>query len=180
MFTRQVEQADKGIQKPQPQQASWRLRLRSFRLDAEVAAASSPTAQQIADAYRIVGVMFTIPMVFWLVVWVLWAFVWRGGIGFRFLGLALTRADGRKAARWQCGLRALLLWPLALWTAALWLDMWYWSAWPASALDSWVPWLSWGLWWLGAILLPVYALVAALYPRRALHDWMAGTYVVPR
>ena len=41
-------------------------------------------------------------LAFWPVVWVLWAFVWRGGFSFGWMGLALARSDGRKAARWQC------------------------------------------------------------------------------
>jgi eukaryotic-like serine/threonine-protein kinase len=126
--------------------------------------------------------MFTITTGFWLAVWVIWAFLWRGGLSYRWLGLSLVRANGRKAARWQCALRALLVWApvVGLWMASLWLEVWYWSAWPASAEDSWLLWLSWGLWWVAMMLLAAYACLAILYPRRTVHDWMTGIYLVPR
>jgi uncharacterized RDD family membrane protein YckC len=175
-----MRQLDKEMEKQQAQQAGWRRNLGNFRQSAEVAAA--PSGQPLRSMIKYFGVAYNLQLVFWLGVWVLWAFVWRGGLTFRWLGLSLTRSDGRKAARWQCALRALLVWapPVALWTITLWLDVWYWSAWPASEPEAWVPWLSWGLWWTGLILLPVYAMLAILYPRRSLHDWLAGTYLVPR
>jgi hypothetical protein len=116
------------------------------------------------------------------VVWVIWAFLWRGGLCFRWLGLALARSDGRKAARWQCALRTFLVWtPLAtLWLLSLWLEIWYWSENPLGNPDSWIPWITWVMWWAGLALLPIYAALAILFPRRCVHDWIAGTYVVPR
>ena len=47
---------------------------------------------------------YTIANGAWLTVWTLWAFLWRGGLSYRWTGLSLVRADGRKAARWQCAL----------------------------------------------------------------------------
>jgi hypothetical protein len=128
------------------------------------------------------GIFYTIQLILWPAVWMIWVFLWRGGLSFYLLGLALARSDGRKAARWQCALRALLVWvPVAaLWAAALWLDVWYWSSWPTGSAALWIPWLSWVLWWAGFLLLPLYVALAILFPRRSVHDWLAGTYVVPR
>jgi eukaryotic-like serine/threonine-protein kinase len=128
------------------------------------------------------GVFYGIQLLFWPVIWVVWAFIWRGGFSLGWLGLALVRGDGRRAARWQCALRALLIWApvTALWAASLALDIWYWSTWQADHPEAWAQWLSSGLWWAGLALLPLYALMALLFPRRGWHDWLAGTYLVPR
>ena len=153
--------------------------LSDFRSSANLQV-SSESSRRIVQSF--LAVAFTISVVFWPVVWVLWAFLWRGGLSFRWLGLSLRRSDGRKAARWQCALRTFLVWaPLvALWTASLWLDFNYWAAWNVGDGQSWVPWLSSGLWWTGLMLLPVFALLTVLFPQRCLHDWLAGTYLVPR
>jgi hypothetical protein len=103
--------------------------------------------------------------------WVIWAFVTRGGLALPLMGLALVRRDGRKAARWQCAWRALLVWvpvvvPLA---ACLWVKM---EA-PQFRL------LHTGLWWLAVAALLAEVILAPLRPQRALHDRLAGTYVVP-
>jgi hypothetical protein len=146
------------------------------------AAARLASMTSIKSAARFLGVLYTITLVFWPVTWVIWSLVWRGGLSLRWLGLSLARSDGRRAARWQCALRDLVVWTplLALWTASLWLDVWYFVDWTPSEPLWWVPWLSSALWWIGLLLLPLYALLATLYPRRCLHDWVAGTYLVPR
>jgi eukaryotic-like serine/threonine-protein kinase len=121
-------------------------------------------------------------LAFWPVIWVLWAFVWRGGFSFSWMGLALARSDGRKAARWQCALRALLLWlpVFGLLAGAVWLDAWFWLSLPTGVPDPWLWWVSCGLWYGGVLLLPLYALLAIQFPLRGLHDWLVGTYLVPR
>ena len=43
-----------------------------------------------------------ISMVIWPVLWVVWAFLARGGISYRLAGIALVRGDGRSASRLQC------------------------------------------------------------------------------
>ena len=40
--------------------------------------------------------------------------------------------------------------------------------------------LSSGLTWLAAVLLVAYALLALWFPRRSMHDWLAGTHLVPK
>src|SRR5262249_9356187 len=72
------------------------------------------------------------PMVLWPLAWVLWACLLRGGISYRFAGIALVRNNGRPAWRLQCLLRALLVWaPVAgLFALSVWLDLRFWSFWP--------------------------------------------------
>jgi hypothetical protein len=103
--------------------------------------------------------------------WVAWAFLFRGGFGFWRGGIVLRQADGRKATRWQCALRALLVWApvtgltsLAIGVAELWPGL---------------PWLSFGIWGLGVALLPFWVGLALWSPTRAPHDRLAGTYLVP-
>jgi hypothetical protein len=107
-----------------------------------------------------------------------WAFLLRGGPSFPMAGLALVRSDGRRAARWQAGLRSALVWaqwliPATVYTAT----SWWLAGRPAgkSPLDfqreNDVQWC--------LIALLVWALLTAWLPRRTLHDRLAGTYIVP-
>jgi tRNA A-37 threonylcarbamoyl transferase component Bud32 len=111
---------------------------------------------------------------FWPALWVLWAALTRGGLAQRIAGVALVQADGRRAARWRCGWRALLVWaPLA---ALLLLSL---SLAPGHAVGlGRAP--AWLTWWLALALLPLYAWVALRWPNRGPHDRLAGTYLVPR
>jgi hypothetical protein len=104
--------------------------------------------------------------------WVVWAFLFRGGLSLRVAGLALVRGDGRDALRLQCAWRALLVWApvVAFLVLAVWVDV----AFPT-------------LCWLGSVfqvLFPLvllgFALLALRFPARGLHDRLAGTYLVPR
>jgi uncharacterized RDD family membrane protein YckC len=118
----------------------------------------------------------------WPVVWIVWAFLWRGGLSFRFLGLALVRGDGQPAGRFQCAWRATLVWvlPVALGLATAWLESEYWMAWRPGVAPGWMTWLAWLTWWTGVLLFPLYMLPALWSPGRSLHDRLAGTYLVPR
>jgi hypothetical protein len=155
-----------------------------------------------------------IPFSFWLWgllgwpgCWVVWAFLFRGGLSYRLTGIRLVRADGRPASRLQCAWRALLVWapvtaPLVL---SCWLDARYWSAggpdtpsdWPLAAFsraeavmagDPWEPGApsKWPLaaasasWYAAVGLLLAYVGLALWRPTRAPHDRLAGTYLVPR
>src|SRR5262245_66339923 len=53
---------------------------------------------------------FAIYLLIWPVTWVVWAFLTRGGLSLRMVGLQLVQADGRRVARWRCAARALLVW----------------------------------------------------------------------
>jgi hypothetical protein len=41
-------------------------------------------------------------------------------------------------------------------------------------------WASSAAWWTTLVLLPLYVALALIFPKRAPHDWLAGTYLVPR
>jgi hypothetical protein len=109
---------------------------------------------------------------FFPVLWVVWAFAFRGGLGLRIAGLALVRASGRPALRLQCAWRALAVWaPLfALLMLVVAADV------PFPPL-LWLCALAQGL---AALLVVAYAALALRFPRRGPHDWLAGTYLVPR
>jgi hypothetical protein len=105
------------------------------------------------------------------VIWVVWAFLTRGGLVLRLMGLALVRPDGRKASRWQCAWRALLVWvpvvvPLA---ACIWVKVY----------APQMRFLHTGLWWLAEAVLLGEVILAVLRPQRAPHDRLAGTALVP-
>jgi hypothetical protein len=128
------------------------------------------------------GPFATVLVLIWPVLWVLWAFLWPGGLSFRLIGLSLVRADGRPAARWQCAWRALLVWApvTALLVASIWLEQRYWVTWAPANPSSWLLRLGWLTGWSAWALLLVYVGLALWHPSRGLHDRLAGTYLVPR
>ncbi|HYT92820.1 MAG TPA: protein kinase [Gemmataceae bacterium] len=106
---------------------------------------------------------------FWCV---LWAFATRGGWTFGLVGLSLRRANGRRALRIQCAWRALLFWaPVAV---LLILSVWVQTRFPER------PILAFALWCSAVGVLVSYMLLALWFPRRSLHDRLAGTYLVPQ
>jgi hypothetical protein len=128
--------------------------------------------------YEVLMVLVTV----WPVLWVVWAFACHGGLSFRILGLSLVRADGRPAAGWQCAWRALLVWApvTALLVGGIWFDYGYWSSWHAGRPSVWLLRLALLSWWAVWPLLAGYVALAVWHPARALHDRLAGTYLVPR
>jgi hypothetical protein len=120
-------------------------------------------------------------LLIWPAAAVVAAFVGRGGLGLRMHGLTLVRSDGRRAGRFRCAWRCLVLWaPLAgLLAGAVLLYARAWSAAEGGAAG-------WGLaasslcWWAGLVLLPLWAWLALRSPERGWHDRLAGTYLVPR
>jgi hypothetical protein len=109
---------------------------------------------------------------FFPVFWIVWAFLFRGPISVRVAGLALVRSDGRKAARWQCALRAFFIWapvviPLAI---ILWLDRQHLATLPMCTL----------LQGLSVGILVAYVVLALRFPRQSYADWLAGVQVAPR
>jgi hypothetical protein len=104
-------------------------------------------------------------------IWILWALIFRGGFSLRLMGITLVRANGRKAARWQCAWRALLVWtPVVVLLGASLLVQARFPAWGRLALS---------LCWLAAVCLVIYLLLGIRFPRRSLHDRLTGTYLVP-
>ncbi len=109
---------------------------------------------------------------FFPLTWLVVAFVFRGGVSLRIASLALVRSDGRLARRWQSVWRAMLVWlpVVALFLAVGWVDLFApESVWLVPILHATV---------LG--MLALYLFVALRFPRRGLHDRLAGTYLVPR
>jgi hypothetical protein len=114
--------------------------------------------------------------------WVLWAFVARGGLSYRLTGIALVGGDGRPASRLRCAWRALLVWApfAAVLLLSYQLDGWYWALWDGTSAPIGLAWLSTVLWWGAWGLLAAYAFLALRHPPRGPHDYLAGTYLVPR
>ena len=114
--------------------------------------------------------------------WIVWAFLWRGGLSLRLMGLTLLRGSGRRAWRIQCAWRTFIIWaPVAgLLLIATWLDFMPWLDGDPTGDFGWAYWLSWVCWGLALALVPIYVALALWYPERAPHDRLAGTYLVPR
>ncbi len=152
---------------------------RHFRIRAEEAASVRHFSPDITRGIilAVMGVVLFFPAL-----WVAWAFVVRGAVSLRLMGLSLLRSNGRPALRIQCAWRALVVWvPIVglLMLAAL-LDLLPWASGVPNSDFGWTYWLSWLCWVLALALLPLYALLAIRFPERSLHDRLAGTYVVPR
>jgi len=107
-----------------------------------------------------------------LAVWSAWAFAVRGGVSLSLAGLALVRNDGRRAARWQCALRPLLVWTpvMALLCACVVVKCWG---------PRWIVAHNL-LWWAAAVLTVGAVVTALLRPDRGPHDRLVGVQVVPR
>jgi hypothetical protein len=123
------------------------------------------------DGPRLVPVLLGL-ILFWPVCWVVWAFLWRGGLVRRAMGLSLVLANGHAALRVQAAWRAFVVWaPLAgLVGLSVWLEAYH------PDLER-LSWLCWAAAWATLVL---YVAVALRSPARGLHDRLAGTYLVPR
>jgi hypothetical protein len=146
------------------------IRLRDFQRTADRADGLAPSEFEESPWRALV--LCSINLCFFPALWVLWAYAARGGLSLRFAGLALVRRNGSDAWRLQCLGRAVLVWlpVVALLGGVI-------------ALDLWAPELSWlceVLQGLAALLLVVFAALAVRFPCRGPHDWLLGTYVVPR
>jgi hypothetical protein len=95
----------------------------------------------------------------------------RGGVSMAVAGVRVMRADGRPAGRWQCGVRAALVWfPVGgLLVVAPLLHLYDPDWWFVAA----------GLWLAALALLPVYVAVALRHPDRPPQDRVVGTHLVP-
>jgi hypothetical protein len=133
------------------------------------------------EGRELIAILFA-ALLAWPVLWVLWAFLWRGGLSYRIVGLALVRASGRPALRVQCLWRALLVWaPVAgLLTLSLWLQDRGWLAVTVGAGSPWELTLASVTWYATLVLLAAYLGLALWRPARGPHDYLAGTYLVPR
>jgi len=124
------------------------------------------------------------PLFVWPAVWLFWAGVTRGGVCLPLTGVALVQSDGRRAARWRCVVRAGLVWLpfVALLVASLLLDWYRISAatTQTNTTQQIMAWLAWLTWWLAMAWLPLHLVLSLRWPNRGWHDWVAGTYLVPR
>jgi len=124
------------------------------------------------SAMIIVLVVGFVLLSFFPALWVVWAFLFRGGFTLPMMGLTLVRWDGQRAGRFRCAWRAFIVWmpPILLLFLALVVKT-------ANVQATIIPLVIWSL----ALAYLVGCLVLALcFPRRSLHDWLAGTYLVPR
>jgi hypothetical protein len=128
--------------------------------------------------------VLSVMILIWPAAWICWAFLTRGGWSWRATRLALVRRNGRPATRWECAWRALLVWlPVALLLLlAAWGQVTLFGEWlRARESPPWgMTWLTLATQALSVAVLPVYFALALWQPTRALHDRLAGTYLVPR
>jgi hypothetical protein len=172
---------ERGEQENQKQRAARGSPLQADPQFRERAAEFSKKSKETRDPTEAI-IAFSIIVAIWPTVWVLWAFITRGGLSLYIVGLTLVRRDNRKAARWRCAWRALLVWlPVtALFVVSMWLEFVYWSTWREDEPHRWLGALTRTAWWSAVALLVVWVILALRSPARALHDRLAGTYLVPR
>jgi hypothetical protein len=117
----------------------------------------------------------------WPAVWVIWAFITRGGLSFWIMGLSLVRSTGRPALRLQCAWRALLVWlPVTgLLLLSAWCNATYWVRWLEGTDSQGLLWLSCLTYWAAGATVLGYVALCVWMPNRSLHDRLAGTYLVP-
>src|SRR5262249_16940951 len=137
---------------------------------------------QVRELDLAMGIGALAALTVWPVLWVVWAGLLRGGLSYHMLGLSLGRSDGRRAGPFRRAWGALRGRgpPAALLVAAVGLDTWYWSSAGANHPPPQVLWLSAQFRWASLGLLLAYPVLAVCWPRRSLHDRLAGTYLVPR
>jgi uncharacterized RDD family membrane protein YckC len=161
------------IQDPATARAFMELGLASLLAGTPLKRASVPVPLAVASLW----------LVIWLVplLWLVWAFVFRGGVSLRLMGLALVRRNGRPAWRLQCAWRAVLVWVPVVGVLMLATSLDYRSWAPDGATPwQWFAWLSVLTWWAAVGLLIGYGWLAFRRPTRSWHDRLAGTNVVPR
>jgi eukaryotic-like serine/threonine-protein kinase len=151
------------------------LRIRADEADYRRSPPSSEIGRGIMSV--VVGMVLFFPLV-----WIAWAFILRGALSLRLMGLSLVRASGRPALRIQCAWRALVVWApvVGLLLLSTLLDFLPWVRGLPESDFGWTYWLSWVCWALAVALLPIYVALAIRFPERSLHDRLAGTYLVPR
>jgi hypothetical protein len=117
--------------------------------------------------------IFAVCVVF--VLQISWVLMTRGGLTLPMMGLTLVRSDGSRASAWRCAWRGCVMWlPFyVLLTVPIIVSI--------VMEESSAGIIAWGLAWvLAAVYLVGSAIVALLFPNRSLHDWLAGTYLVPK
>jgi uncharacterized RDD family membrane protein YckC len=100
------------------------------------------------------------------------AYATRGGVSFARVGFAVVRKDGRPASRFRCLWRALLCWSFMAVLAGLVIC--------GLAMNAEVPRPGHSMVVLAAFLFVYYVSLTLQNPARAPHDFVAGTYLVPK
>jgi hypothetical protein len=117
-------------------------------------------------------VLALIPLVITGLVSLVTAPVFRGGLSFKLLGLAVVRDDGSPASRWRCLGRAAIAWSIPLLIVPLIFEVGSLDLLPKEA-EGWAT-------LLGIALMLVGVAWAVRYPSRGPQDRLAGTWIVPR
>jgi hypothetical protein len=109
---------------------------------------------------------------FFPALWIGWAFLFRGGFTLRMMGLILVRRDGQRAGRFRCAWRAFVVWmPLILLMFV---------ALVVRTVNAQATVIHLTIWSLALAYLVGCLVLALWFPTRSLHDWLAGTFLVPR
>jgi uncharacterized RDD family membrane protein YckC len=118
----------------------------------------------------------------WPILWILTAFVSRGGLTLQLTNLALVRSNGKKALRLQCAWRALLVWAPVTILLVLHglLDAWHWVSARPTTPHTAIAVLARLCWYAALALVLLYIVLYIWLPGRRLHDRLSGTYLVPR
>ena len=143
-----------------------------FAVALEVAAAENPAAAaKSEDGERFVFPLSAAVLLLVPLGWAGFAFVFRGGLAFLLAGITLVKADGRRAGRFRCAVRELIVWtPL---TGVLLVTLWVQYAHPEMVLTRTVLWL------VGVATIPLYVVIALRDPVQPPQDRLAGTFLVP-
>jgi uncharacterized RDD family membrane protein YckC len=100
-----------------------------------------------------------------------WTFIMRGGYIYRSAGIMIAKTSGARASRLRCTFRALLAWaPFVILMACF--KLMHPNLMENNDMD--------GLLMVWLTLLGSYYLLALVFPRRGLHDRIAGTTLIPR
>jgi len=203
---RLADQVEQQIQKDRELRERWLLSLsfaaKQVAQSAEEQRQPSPRSRSISGNVRGQAHAASVPpryddtvLPFWIYptlifvipfpcIWVVWAFLLRGGLTLPLMGISLRSSTGRKAPRILCAWRAILVWlpVVGLLSLAQLCSAWYFVSWEQEWPEAryWAYHLSWLAWGAAVALLPLYVALALRSPSRALHDRLAGTYLVPR
>lgn len=137
-----------------------------FALPALLAFDLDPVGEQPATAMTIGTIAFGVVLFFVL------AFVTWGGFHFLWEDIAIVRPDGRRASRIRCFCRTILAWGF-LSVVVLLMSV------GVAALRE-IRWLGSGMVGLAFVLVVGYLAQLFRNPARAPHDYLAGTYLVPK
>jgi len=134
----------------------------------------SQSSSAAGGAAIIISTLTAVSLTFVLCCSVLSSVLVPGGVVTRLLGLAVVTRNGEEISRWRSLARALIAWlPAIVWLAYLGASpkIQGWVPAPASPMLSTV---------LVLAALAIGATWAIARPTRGPHDWLVGTWIVPR